>query len=487
MPIVKLAGRYRLESEIARGGMAVVWLAFDEVLDRPVAAKILHDHLTADEVFRERFRIEALAAAKLTHPNIVSVFDTGEHEGTPFIVMEYLAGGTLRDEVERDQIGYERTAYIGVQVCEALTYAHASGIVHRDIKPANILFSENGHVKVADFGIAKAVSYDSQLTQTGAILGTVRYLSPEQVEGAEPDGRSDIYSLGIVLYECATGRAPFIGDTDLATATARLGTTPRRPRDIRPDVPRELDSAIMRSLDVSREGRFQDASGLSRALSPVAGQRIDPDLDEPTQAMQPGPVSFVKSEGRWLLPTVLLVLLAAALVYGVLQITGGRDLSGAISELFNSDEAPPTPLTIVGGGSYDPEGDDKQENEKEVRLAFDSDPKTFWKTGYYSSEGLGQLKDGVGIYVDLGKVSKVKSVKVTSITGGWRGSIQTSEDGRDWSGSGSDQETDLVHDFSVEEETRYVLVWITRLVKTQGQGTTDVPFSVGIAEIQVYG
>lgn len=469
--------------------MAVVWLAFDEVLDRPVAAKILHDHLTADEVFRERFRIEALAAAKLTHPNIVSVFDTGEHEGTPFIVMEYLAGGTLRDEIERNNVGYQRTAHIGVQVCEALAYAHGSGIVHRDIKPANILFSENGHVKVADFGIAKAVSHDAQLTQTGAILGTVRYLSPEQVEGSEPDGRSDLYSLGIVLYECATGRAPFVADTDLATATARLATTPRRPRDIRPDVPRELDSAIMRSLDVSREGRFQEASALSRALSSVAGQRIDPELDPPTQAIQPGDVSFVKSEGRWLLPTVLIVLLAAALVYGVLQLTAGRDLSGAISELFNSgeDESPPTPLTIVGGGSYDPEGDDKQENEKEVRLAFDSDPKTFWKTGYYGSEELGQLKEGVGIYVDLGKATRVRSVKVTSITEGWRGSIRTSDDGQDWSVQGPDIEAELIHDFAVDEETRYVLVWITRLVKTERQGTADVPFSVAIAEIAVYG
>lgn len=468
--------------------MAVVWLAFDELLDRPVAAKLLHDHLTADEVFRERFRIEALAAAKLTHPNIVSVFDTGEHEGTPFIVMEYLAGGNLREEIERDQVGYQRTAHIGIQICEALSYAHEAGIVHRDIKPANILFSENGHTKVADFGIAKAVSHDAQLTQTGAILGTVRYLSPEQVEGLEPDGRSDIYALGIVLYECTTGRAPFIGETDLATATARMGATPRRPRDLRPDVPRELDSAIMRSLATSREERFQDASSLARALSPVAGQSIDQELDEPTQVSQTVDTSFVKSEGRWLLPTVLIVLLAAVLVYGVLQLTAGRSLTGAISELFSGreEEASPIPLTIVGGGSYDPDGNDKQENENEVDLAFDKDSETFWKTGYYGSEQFGQLKDGVGIYLDLGDTKKVRSLEVTSLTEGWSGSIRTSDNGKDWSEPNEDVKAALIQEFNVDEETRYVMVWITQLVKTRGQGTAELPYSVGITGIEIY-
>ncbi|MEA3076680.1 MAG: eukaryotic-like serine/threonine-protein kinase, partial [Actinomycetota bacterium] len=208
-----LAGRYRLEHSIARGGMAEVWEGVDEVLTRSVAVKLLHPHLAADEAFRERFRREAIAAARLAHPSVVATFDTGEDGGRAYIVMELVRGRTLRAVLdEAGVLSPQLAAAIGIQVADALQHAHENGIVHRDVKPANILVcdadAEGGRespvrVKVADFGIARAASASgvSDLTQPGALLGTAKYLAPEQVEGEEPTPRSDVYALGVVLYE----------------------------------------------------------------------------------------------------------------------------------------------------------------------------------------------------------------------------------------------------------------------------------------------
>src|SRR5437588_7669431 len=215
-PQTMLAGRYVLEDDLGRGGMATVWRARDEVLDRPVAVKILHEHLAEDPAFRDRFGSEALAAARVTHPNIVNVYDAGSENGLSFIVMELFEGSTLAEILRRrGPLEPDEAVAIVLPVLAALQFAHENGVVHRDVKPANILVGNSGMVKVADLGIARAAYTDSDVTTTGRVLGSVPYLSPEQVHGADIDGRADVYACGVVLYEALTGRHPFEAETDL--------------------------------------------------------------------------------------------------------------------------------------------------------------------------------------------------------------------------------------------------------------------------------
>jgi serine/threonine protein kinase len=232
-----LAGRYRLEQRIARGGMATVWLSHDELLGRRVAVKTLHPDLAVDEKLRGRFRQEAIAAAALSHPNIVATYDTGEDDGSAFIVMELVEGPSLRQVIDKSgSLDPGPAVEIARQVAAALEHAHRNGIVHRDIKPANVLVPREGLVKVTDFGIAKATG-SADLTRTGMVVGTARYLSPEQVQGLPTDARTDVYALGLVLYEMLTGRPAYQGDSEMATAVARLTGPPPPIPTIRPNVP----------------------------------------------------------------------------------------------------------------------------------------------------------------------------------------------------------------------------------------------------------
>src|SRR5439155_4909104 len=248
-PDRRLADRYILLEPVAAGGMAQVWRGHDTVLARTVAVKILRQSLADDPEFAERFRREAVAAARLSHPNIVSVFDTGMDRDSYFIVMEYVGASTVRDVLDsRGAVEPPEAAAYILPVLSALSYAHATGVIHRDVKPANILIGEEGRVKVTDFGIAKAAFAGGDLTTTGTVLGTVRYLSPEQVQGSQLDARSDVYSTGAVLYELLTGRPPFTAESDIATAMMRLTTDPLPPRAVRPTIPRGVEAVVLRSL-----------------------------------------------------------------------------------------------------------------------------------------------------------------------------------------------------------------------------------------------
>ena len=261
------SGRYQVTHLIARGGMAIVYRAQDTLLNRPVAIKTLYPELSADPQFVEGFRREAQAAANLSHPNIVPVFDWGEDNGTYFIVMELIDGTSLADMLRGGRtLTASHSASLMAQVAAALGYAHRNGVVHRDVKPGNILIASDGQVKVTDFGIAQAMSVEDQLAEEGSVMGTATYFSPEQAEGAPVDGRSDIYSLGVVLYEMLAGRPPFIGDSPVAVSTQHVQGTVPPPTEFNHTIPSDLQAIVMEALAKSPDQRYQSAEDLRSDL-----------------------------------------------------------------------------------------------------------------------------------------------------------------------------------------------------------------------------
>jgi serine/threonine-protein kinase len=286
-----LADRYELVSHIARGGMADVYEARDTLLGRKVAVKVLHSQFSSDEAFVKRFRREAQAAANLSHPNIVSIYDWGEDGDTYFIVMELIEGRTLRDVLKSErQLLPRRASEIGAEVASALSVAHRAGLVHRDIKPGNILLAPDGTVRVTDFGIARAWDDSQELTRTGAVIGTATYFSPEQAQGMTADERSDLYSLGVVLYEMVTGAPPFTGDSPVAVAYQHVSTPVTMPSTLNPDIPADQESIIAKALSKDPVARYQTAedmrADLLRFLRGEAPATV-PAADAPTQLMAP--------------------------------------------------------------------------------------------------------------------------------------------------------------------------------------------------------
>ena len=261
-----LAGRYELLEVIGRGGMGVVYRARDRVLDRIVAVKVLPDELADNRILVERFEREARAAARLSHPNIVSVYDSGHDAGVRFIVMEYVPGVSLAQLMrERERLGVAESVEIAAQIASALAVAHSAGIVHRDVKPGTVMVDPEGTVKVLDFGIARATA-DIALTRTAMVLGSAPYIAPEAALGRSADARTDIYSLGCVLYEMLTGRPPFIGDLPAVVMNQHTVSEPQPPRELRPEIPRALDALVLRMLAKLPTDRPQSAAELVGAL-----------------------------------------------------------------------------------------------------------------------------------------------------------------------------------------------------------------------------
>ena len=273
-------GRYRVVRKLGTGGMANVYLAEDQELGRRVAIKMLDDRHSQDEQFVERFRREAKNVAGLSHPNIVSIYDRGEAEGTYYIAMEYLEGRTLKELlVQRGPTPLAVAIDYARQILAAVGFAHRNGIVHRDIKPHNVVVAPDGRLKVTDFGIAR--SGTSQMTETGSIIGTAQYLSPEQAKGAPVTPASDIYSVGIVLYEMLTGLVPFTGDTPLEIAMKHLSAIPEPPSEHRAEVPHDLDSIVLRALAKDPADRYQSAEEMDADLARAArGQAVAPETEE---------------------------------------------------------------------------------------------------------------------------------------------------------------------------------------------------------------
>ncbi len=293
-------GRYRILRKLGTGGMANVYLAEDEVLGRRVAIKILNDRHAGDDQFVERFRREAKNAASLSHPNIVSIYDRGEAEGTYYIAMEYLDGRSLKELiVARGPAPIHLAVDYARQILAAIRFAHRHGIVHRDIKPHNVLVDGEGRLKVTDFGIARAGV--SQMTEAGSIIGTAQYLSPEQAKGAPVDQTSDLYSVGVVLYELLTGVVPFSGDTPVEIAMKHLSNVPEPPSAKRADVPRDLDMVVMRALAKDPSERYQSAEEMDADLRRInRGAAISPVTEEAATAIiaRPPPTAVTEITSR---------------------------------------------------------------------------------------------------------------------------------------------------------------------------------------------
>jgi serine/threonine-protein kinase len=336
-----LGGRYLVESELGRGGMATVFKGTDTVLGRPVAVKVLSPQYAGDANFVTRFRREAQSAARLNHPNLVSVYDTGTDDGIHFIVMEYVDAKTLADYLAGGgRIMPERAIEIAEAVCDALSMAHAHGIIHRDIKPANIMITSKGDVKVTDFGIARVISGADTIAQTAAVLGTASYLSPEQAQSLPVDQRSDIYSLGVVLYEMVTGRPPFSGDSPVMVASKHVLEQPTPPSKLNRDVAPALEAVIMKALSKNPDNRYHDADEMradlerARLGQPVQATPLLPESAR-TQVITPsGPPTAVlppvgPGDGerrRWWIPA-LIVLLILAILGGGLYLLASSLLS----------------------------------------------------------------------------------------------------------------------------------------------------------------
>ena len=339
-------GRYRLERRLGSGGMADVWLAEDTELGRPIALKVLHDRFAQDSQFVERFRREAAAAAGLMHPNVVGVFDRGEVDGTYYIAMEYVEGSSLKELIDRG-LNVAQAVEITRQILAAERFAHEHGIVHRDIKPQNVIVDPAGRVRVLDFGIARAGA--SEITQTGSVMGTAQYLSPEQAQGLDVAPSSDIYSTGVVLYEMLTGRVPFEGDSAVAVALKQVSEQAAPPSSLNPAVPPALDAVVLRALAKDPVNRFTTAEEFSRALDAAEADphnvsdtamfaAVDPEAEAAAAAEERR-----RRRRRWimigLLAAVLAGLLAILLINRLaadqVRVPGvtGTDVERAVDEL----------------------------------------------------------------------------------------------------------------------------------------------------------
>lgn len=498
---LRLAGRYELQHPIAAGGMAQVWAAHDHVLGRRVAVKILHPHLATDDSFLRRFRLEAQAAARLRHPSIVAIYDTVTEPGIEAIVMELCDGPTLRQLMdERGQLALGDVIDVASQVAEALDVAHRGGVVHRDIKPSNILVGPGGRIVVTDFGIAKA-GEDADLTRTGTLLGTAKYLAPEQLRGEPIDPRADLYSLGVVMFEALCGRPPFLADNEAGTALARLHHDPPAPRGYRPEIPRALERIVLKALAREPDDRWSRATELRAALTQVRWDEADDDERPTVIATRPADLSppppgdgeqhgFLRSERSWLLPALLVVLTAAALaVSGALfsQTSLGRDLFDRGLGRQSAPVTVPTTPTVPAEGqaldkgfiesarTFDPLGDGGERDEY-VGRAVDDDPASFWPTETYDDPDLsgGGFKEGVGLVVELDGDRSLSQLDVRTVTEGWRAEIYVGDGGDeldDWGepvaaaeGLGSTAAFDLSG-----QQGSAVLIWITHT----GRSPTD--------------
>ena len=412
-----IAGRYELEQLVGSGGMSNVFRAHDRLLERTVALKILHEQFTRDDDYVERFRREARAVAKLAHPNIVTVIDRGEQDGRQFIVFEYVDGPNLKDLTRNGPLEVRDAIGLTLQVARALAFAHDRGLVHRDVKPQNVLLNEDGQAKVTDFGIARSLDVQG-VTQTGTVLGTSDYIAPEQARGQKVDPKTDIYSLGAVLYELLVGAVPFSGDNFVAVAMRHVNEPVPSVLAARPDCPARLDFAIQRAMAKDPDDRFASMDDFAAELEACLAE-VDGRGDEGATMIVPPPrrpPRATQRRTRRLPVTPLLIVLAGALVAVGAYLVLRDDGRGSVPPGSSSSES----VRVAGVAAEDPAGDG--EHDDEVANAADSDRTTYWTTETYSSFD----KPGVGLVVDAGRPVALSRVVVVSDTPGFPATIRAS-------------------------------------------------------------
>jgi eukaryotic-like serine/threonine-protein kinase len=490
-----LADRYHLEEPIASGGAAIVWRAFDENLSRSVAIKLLHPHHATDPTVVERFERESRAAAQLNHPNAVRIYDTGREDDLVYLVMELVDGPSLRAVLrDRGQLEPSVVAALGEQVASALGEAHAHGLVHRDIKPANILLAVDGTVKVTDFGIAKALSgADATLTKPGTVVGTAAYVAPEQLQDIDVDARADIYALGIVLYECLTGRPAFSGDTATATAAMRLTNDLLPPRQVRSDVPRALDDIVVRATQRDRIDRFANGAVMASALAPLVTTKpseltaslvgVDSELDlaESSTPIEQSPLSGPMPTTRREYARRLAAAFLGGLVLTLVAVVATQAMRG---EGESSSGSEPVRWRVETVSVFDPSEPDGGDNPDLAPLAADGDVQTAWLSFLYADRGFTDDKDGVGLVFDLGDERSVRGMELVLVRGGLDVEVYATSELPDprfglagW-GDIRAAQTDIQREqpfqFSPISQ-RYWLLWITGLsANSTGDYTAEV-------------
>jgi eukaryotic-like serine/threonine-protein kinase len=491
-----LNGRYRINAEIGAGGMSTVYLAFDETLERPVAVKVLHSEISRDPSALERFRREARTVAQLSHPNVVMVIDAGEDEGRPYIVFEHIKGETLKDRIRRvGPLPVSEAVAFAIEIGRALQAAHERQLVHRDVKPHNVLIDEEGRAKVTDFGIARNLEVETRhLTGAGRVVGTTDYVSPEQALGHEVTGQSDVYSLGIVLYEMLTGEVPYKGDSsmDVAIKHVREGLPDVQRR--RPQISAALAAVVERATAKEIANRYSSASemvsDLEEVLSYEAARTGDAGAGV-TAVLERVPGE--SGRGRVLRRRVLRYVIPALLIGG-LAVAAGLVIDNARND--TATPAAPTELAPIRLGEndvldYDPPPGGGEENRALAPLALDGDRTTAWTTERYQTADFSSIKDGVGLYLDVGRPVIARALRVVTPVEGWTVDLYVSNDPvpktvADWTRVGTGELDATRKTFNLDtggQRFRYYLVWVTRLPAAEEGGG----FRASISELALLG
>jgi eukaryotic-like serine/threonine-protein kinase len=459
-----IAGRYELEEVVGHGGMSTVYKAHDSLLERNVALKVLHQQYNEDEDFVERFKREARSVAQLQHPNIVTVIDRGEEGTRQYIVFEYIDGENLKELVVRKgRLEVREALEIALEIARGLAFAHEHGLVHRDVKPQNVLLNGDGRAKVTDFGIARSidVEHSASVTQTGTVLGTSNYIAPEQASGQPVDAHTDVYSLGIVLYEMLTGEVPFPGESFVAVAMKHIQEPSPNVLDSRGDVPLRVAEMIDRALEKDPEHRFPTMDAFAAEIEASLAD-LDRGEDSAVTMVVPAarrlqpqkrprkPVSSLP-----LLIGLLGALAIAAVVLGLLTLKGGKGQATAVGAR----------IAIAGVGAYDPYGDGS-EHDGEAVNATDGDVQTYWTTEDYNSGLEGVRKAGVGLVLDARGVVQVSRVTVVTDTPGFTAEIRaTNIQGGPTQAVSDKRVLAGTTRFAINASgpKRFYLVWITKL------------------------
>ena len=488
-----LSGRYRLDLQVGTGGMSTVYRAFDTVLERQVAIKVMHREIAADADQLERFRREARAVAQLNHPYIVGVIDAGEDGVTPYIVFEYVEGETLKDRIRRHgRLPVAEAVAYAIEIARALGAAHDRGIVHRDVKPQNVLVDEEGSAKVTDFGIARTLDQE-QLTADGRVLGTTDYVSPEQALGHPVTGQSDLYSLGIVLFEMLTGDVPFHGENQVAVAMKHVREALPDVQLRRPEISTVLAAVVDRATAKDLRERYRSDAELIRDLEDVLAieaSRAGSPTGETTAVFRTLPAQTqdrlparVRHPGRILALLALLAATGAGAIFLLLGDPADRVVRGTGAESRSRPDAPglrTISLSQNAAKDFDPEatGGDGREHPNAAKAVLDDDPNSSWDTETYRSSLADAGKQGVGIYVDAKPAAAARRIGIDTTTPGWDGAIYGATKGPPDDLEGWTKLADVRRASRRErvalpgDRYRYYLVWITRLPEG---GKVDIP------------